>query len=385
MSIWNKVLIGLIILASLGFFYLAMRTLKTHQNWRAKAQQLEKKIKDLQRDNRLLLKGQGEDPDNEGYAGGIERLKLDLRKITAGRGRVWTDCKPQGGPQTQQTGQVGVATVARGIGQKTVLYVFDATDVLKGGRYLGEFKVLAVDEANGLLQLQPAMTPTPEEIQRIAASAAANAAWTMYEIMPADNHRTFTELKEDRFKELWPPGSPHEQEYVNDGKPATWGKMEQWAARGALVDQEGKPLVDQQGQPVETAEGTYQRWLRDYDVLLKDYRLQRSKLLDLKDAAAQDLADVQTALAEADKHQKYREREVALLTTQKQQHDSQRAATYELLERLTEDVKALHGQIAALIAENLALAAQIDQIQQDAKRRIDARTSGMAQSGTGGN
>ena len=32
-SIWNKVLIGLIFVASLAFSYLAMRTLKTHQRW----------------------------------------------------------------------------------------------------------------------------------------------------------------------------------------------------------------------------------------------------------------------------------------------------------------------------------------------------------------
>ena len=43
MSIWNKVLIGLISVASLAFFYLAVRTLKTRQHWQDLAQRLELK------------------------------------------------------------------------------------------------------------------------------------------------------------------------------------------------------------------------------------------------------------------------------------------------------------------------------------------------------
>jgi len=34
MSLWNKILLGLIFVASLGFFYTAARTLKTQKSWR---------------------------------------------------------------------------------------------------------------------------------------------------------------------------------------------------------------------------------------------------------------------------------------------------------------------------------------------------------------
>ena len=44
MSIWNKVLIGLILLASIGFFILGARALKTHQYWREQALQLEQEL-----------------------------------------------------------------------------------------------------------------------------------------------------------------------------------------------------------------------------------------------------------------------------------------------------------------------------------------------------
>ena len=136
MSIWNKVLIGLIIVASLGFFYMALRTLKTHQHWRENAQRHEKKIEQFQKDSRQLIEGTGE---GEGYQPGIDYLRLELNKLLVDRGRVWTGCKPQAGQQTQQTGLVSVATDPRGIAPKTVLYVFEGTDVRQGGRYLGEF------------------------------------------------------------------------------------------------------------------------------------------------------------------------------------------------------------------------------------------------------
>ena len=44
MSIWNKVLVGLICVASLALFYLAARTLRTHQYWCDLARQHEDKI-----------------------------------------------------------------------------------------------------------------------------------------------------------------------------------------------------------------------------------------------------------------------------------------------------------------------------------------------------
>ena len=383
MSIWNKVLIGLIFVASLGFFYMAMRTLQTHKNWRGKAQAQEKRIKELQQQNRQLVEGIGE---GEEYKPGIDRIELDLRKLLVGRGRVWKDCDPQPGPQTKQTGQVTVAADLRGIGEKTVLYVFDETAIQQGGRYLGEFKVVKVDEPNGRLDVQPSLKMSLDELQRLAASAAGEARWTMYEIMPADGHEVFAELAkldEARLRELWPEGSPHEREYINDGKPARWEDIRQWGAKGTLVDDQGKPLVDEQGEPVEGVQGKFQRWLRDYEVLLKNQRLQRSVLEDLSDAAAQDLAYVEGALALAEEQWKFRNREKALLIADKEKYQYQRNAVAELLQKLKEEVKAYHESVNRLIGENMAVAAQIDKIQQDAKRRIDARTGKMAQSEAG--
>lgn len=52
MSIWNKIVIGFVFVASVAFFYLAARTLKTHQYWRTLTLRHEEKIKQLEVENR---------------------------------------------------------------------------------------------------------------------------------------------------------------------------------------------------------------------------------------------------------------------------------------------------------------------------------------------
>ena len=484
MSIWNKVLVGLILVASLAFFYMALRALRTQANWRGKAEQHEKRIKEKKEDNRQLVEGEGEGKE---YKPGIERLRLDLQQMLVGRGRVWRDCKPQPGPQTIKTGQVAVSCDVHGIGEKTVLYLFEETNPDQRGSYLGKFKVttfnaldqnrngslepgelppplqplLATADAdkNGTLNfaefdaakpdytgpefLEPSMKMSTAELQRLAASAG-KATWTMYEVMPADSHQAFAHLNQDELKKFLPAETV--EEYLNDGKLLTTEEVEKMGLRGKVVavdengrvmyvDQDGRVLfasvvdenarlvyvdqkgefayavdvqekkdaegevvyepvyLDKNGQPVpgttvvekevEDGKGKYVRWLRDYDVLLKDCHLQRSILLDLNEAAEQDLAYVVTALSEATQQQKYRERERDLLTAEKKTYQYECTALDELRQKLLREVKACRDAVDRLIAENMALAARIEKNQRDAERRIDARTGRMAQSGAG--
>ncbi len=67
MGIWNKVLVGLIGVASLVLFYLAARTMKTHQYWRELAAKYEQRIEQLERANQALVEGTGRAaPGNRG-------------------------------------------------------------------------------------------------------------------------------------------------------------------------------------------------------------------------------------------------------------------------------------------------------------------------------
>jgi soluble cytochrome b562 len=442
MNIWNKILVGLILVASLGFFYMALRTLRTHQHWRVLAQRLETKIQQVQEDNRQLIEGKGEGKE---YQPGIDRLRLQLRKMLVDRGRVWTDCKPQLGGQTQQTGLVTLAVDPHGIDPKTPLHVFDAKGIQQGGRYLGEFKVVRVDEANKQVDLQPSVKMTDAELKRLAASAAANTTWIMYEIMPVDTHKAFAGLNEEELKKLLPAAGV--EQYIKDGQLLTTEEVEKMGLQGKVmavdangrvlyVDQNGRTLYtsvvddkgrlvyvddqdhfvcaaavqkkveangqtvydvqyfDENGQvlpgasvvekEIKQGKGKYLRRLRDYNVLLTDCYLQRSTLVRRMQNAAEDLAYVKAALADADEQEKFREREKALLTAEKQKAEYERTAVKGWLQKLAGEVKAYQDAVNRLITQNMAVAAQIDKIQQDAERRIDARTGRMAQSGGGG-
>ncbi len=59
MSIWNKVLVGLIIVASIALFYLAARAMKTEQYWRDLNASLERSIAQLEDANEKLAEGTG--------------------------------------------------------------------------------------------------------------------------------------------------------------------------------------------------------------------------------------------------------------------------------------------------------------------------------------
>ncbi len=184
MSIWNKVLIGFISLASVVFFYMGARTLKTQQYWRELAREHQEQIDATEQQSCQLVDGGQE--ENEEVGLGIERLRLDLHKLLIDRGRVWYNCEPQ--QVDPQTGQVTVATDLpdpHRIAEKTVLYVFEEADVQQQGSYLGEFKVTAAPEKERQVQFEPSMKLTQRELQRLGRS---KGPWTLYEIMPIDDN-----------------------------------------------------------------------------------------------------------------------------------------------------------------------------------------------------
>ena len=352
---------------------------------------------------------------------------------------MWTDCQPQAGPQTAQTGQVAVATNVRGISPQLVLQVFDATPVQDGGRYLGEFRVAEVQEAAGLLTLEPSLRMSARELQRLATGAASGATWTLYETMPVDTHETFADLTPEQLKQLLPADSV--EEYLNDGKMLDSDEVAALGLRGELVavdergrviyaDQEGQSLfasgvdasgrlvyvdaedqfvcaaaipkdvdaadevpsaivyVDQNDQvmpgmrvvekQVTEGQGKYVRPLHDYWILLGDSRLQYVTLTDQKAIAEGDLGLVQKALAEAEGQLQFREREKARLTTEAQSLESELAIVGGLRDRVQREVDDYLAATSELIVQNMVAANQLGEIQQKAVENINARTAAMA-------
>ena len=116
MSIWNKVLLGLILVASIAFFILGARALQTHKYWRDQVAQLEKELADE-------LKNKADMKDE------VRQLTVGLHEQLIDRGRVWYGCRPQ--PVPAETGEVSVMTDfpdPHGIETDTVLWVFDERD-----------------------------------------------------------------------------------------------------------------------------------------------------------------------------------------------------------------------------------------------------------------
>ena len=98
MSIWNKVLTGLIIVTLLVFFYFAARAFRTHAAWRTSIAKHEEAIATTSTERDTLIEGDASGP-------GIRQLHIDLQRLTAA-GRVWKNVM-HGDPEAA-TGKVRV-------------------------------------------------------------------------------------------------------------------------------------------------------------------------------------------------------------------------------------------------------------------------------------
>lgn len=353
MSIWNKVLVGFVFVMSVAFFYLAMRTLKTRQYWCESARQFQQKIDQLDKEDRELLQADPAD-DSDVAAMGIERLRVELHKMLIDRGRVWANCTPQVQPQTGKVTVTFADAGKHGIGDKTVVYAFEQKDVQDGGSYLGEFKVVGVDEDK--VALEPATTLDVRELQRLDAS---KGPWIVYEILPADSYRVYAWLDEDAKKKMLPAGTV--AEFIKHGQPATEADLQAWGVQGAIEN------------------GKYARALRDYEFLLAYYQLQRAIQADLIESTKRDLQYVESAAADALQQVKFRQDESARLTVDRDKYTRERDAVAAHQRILAAALAVTQKAVGDLIQRNLAIVDQIAKIQANAKLQIDARSRGVAQ------
>lgn len=361
MSIWNKILVGLIGVASVALFYMAARTMKTHQYWRELALKHERRIDQVQKDNVKLLEGT-ENP-NDPSEMGIRQLRMELNKQLVDRRRAWFQCSPRAKLNRQEgTAEIVVSTEQtdpNGIADGTVLYVFEEADVRQKGRYLGEFKVTKADEKANSVVLVPTSRLTPRELRRLAE---AKQPWEMYEVLPRDNHDVFASLSDDDKKAMLRELSATSlQEYFMDGQPAT-------------KDDPAERVVD----------GKYVRAIRDYEVLFGFTRMKYTLLVDQVEAATRDEKLVREAVELAKQEEAALMKDVELAKQDKAKFDRERDAVATYRTKIQQEVDAAKAAVTRLIESNKAKAGQIAKVQLEAARRIDQRTRAMAQSGTGG-
>jgi hypothetical protein len=358
MSIWNKVLVGLIAVASLALFYLAARTMKTHQYWRELAVKFEQRIGQLETANQALAEGAA----RPGAAAqpGIRQLRLELNKLLVDRGRAWFHCDATVNVNPPQGTAVVTVTISQpdphGIAEGTVLYGFEEADAQKQGRYLGEFRVAKSDEKQKQVILAPTSRLSPREIERLGA---VKGPWVFYETMPRDNHEIYAVLGDEEKKAVLPAASL--PEYLKDGKSAAGGEP-----------------------PAQVVAGKYERPLRDYHVFFTADRVQRTLLVDAIDASTCDAKLLSDALAAAKQQEEAVKVELASVKEELAKQSGQRGVVATYHQALEKELAAIRAETARLIETNKAMAGRIVKMQLEAVRRIDERTRAMAQSGAGG-
>jgi hypothetical protein len=231
---YNITLLSLVMLVSVGWFYLAARTLKIQEAWRSEVGRWEKAIAAADKQHDEILHGQ---TDAEGKTHlGLEAVKLEVEKLLQGRGRLWAQATRKSA--AAETGQLVVtieSPAPHGIEKSMLLYVFDDAD---GGGFLGEYEVTAATANSPDVTLLPALKLRGSELQRIAARRGAHLR--LYEVMPNDSHEIYADavriireqLKPDEQEKttdaslilrLFPGTVPDavQREFVEDGKAPT--------------------------------------------------------------------------------------------------------------------------------------------------------------------
>ncbi|HOM17989.1 MAG TPA: hypothetical protein PLQ00_11715 [Thermoguttaceae bacterium] len=377
MSIWNKVLLGFIFLLSLGFFYMAARTLKTHQVWRESAQKYEQAIRQTLKGPLsseeisgemlgLVAKGtlspynetiqeilQETEAVREGEQKSLRSLRAALDRELFMRGRVWRDVRPAKRPtEPNEKGEfelmVDMASEQHQLTDKMVLYLFEEKLAQDGGRYLGEFRVSGVGGKQ--VTLNPAKKMDQEEYNRLVKSSGP---WVIYERLPMDRHDLFEGLSEQDLKAMMPSAY---QEILRHGQPAK-------------ADDPPECVVD----------GKYQRPLIDFALALNHAHIRRSQLIDLKKAAERDKEMIDKALAVAQAQQKVYEQQKEEAEKALKQMESERNAAAAHLKEVEERLAANQAEIQKTIDQIQNLTRQIARIQLEVSRKIEERTRAALQ------
>jgi len=361
MHVANKVLVWVLVVAALPFVYLTARDVKMHVAWGKSVADHQRRINDLAKEREQIRNGTPQQP-------GLLALRVQTHKLLIDRGRGWTNWA--GSVSNPQTGAVallydappGEKAPPHGIAVNTILYVFDDVPAEKGGHYLGQFKVTAVDETK--LGLEPVGKLTPREIERL--TRASRKHWVFFDKMPADNPDVFAELRPEQIKAMIPESAL--PEFLKDGKPAEAGDP-------------AERVVETKDPAGRLVERKYVRRLRDYQWLLNDASIQQTRLIDLVEANRRDKEYMESAVKDAKLHEEYCRTAIASLKTELDKLGKQRDAIVAHQKQLEAKLAEVNQWIDQQLVDNRKKASELTQLELEAGRRIDAQTRTMVQLG----
>jgi hypothetical protein len=357
----GQVLLVFMVIVAAGFFwYLSAAALKIQASHGALKNKLEEQVAAELKTLQVLREGRsaaaGDEAvlaalqaENEAYTAGLRQLKVELHNATYGRGRVWTEVKPNA-PAADGTTTVAIEEpTPHGLHPQSVVYVFEQGSLAEGAHYLGEFAVTEVGE--GVATLAPAITLTPAEQERLNNS---NANWIIYEQMPIDSHDTFAALSEDELRGLLPERSV--SEYLKDGQPA-----------GA--DDPAERVLSRKVEGEQ--QQFYQRRLRDYAAHFHELQLQFFVLQNLIEQKEKDNALLEQTVAKTNADIKVREVEVANLTSDLAHFQKEVAIVKDHLQKVSTVATRIEKMAKTLLVEVRQRGTELGQLQLHALEQVE--------------
>ncbi len=358
---WSWVtIVALILLSSLGYLILSAETMRIHRNLRTNLARLEQQITSLEQQNIVLQRGAGEETP------GIVQLKHQLQMISRERGRAWRQVAPAGPPDAQGRFPVTIENPKpHGLTVDTVVYGFEAgppnpADPTGGKQYLGEFRVVEVNE-NGVI-LESVNLLDQRTGERIARSAAP---WSLYETMPIDRYKTFAGLSEEDIRKLLPATIVeeflhHDQEATDKDDPRYVVGLDE---SGQIVKPEDLASADRK---------VYRRPLVDYAFLFPELTRKKVELMARVDAVREDNVKLEAAIASAKKLGAFRAEEKQLMASDLAGMKADRQAIEEHLQMVKHQLNNAKKLIDELLATNTDLANELAQREAALKQMIDA-------------
>lgn len=344
MSLFSKILVGLVFVASLPFLVMAAYALKAHVTWEEVAASYDKPLAALA--EREKLANEGNDaaaPATRSVSDlGISDLQVRLHKVMVGRGRVWRGCSPSKVGANNEVVVEVPAPDPHQIEDKAILHLIEEGPA---GTYLGEFKVV------GLAEKQVSLAPTMSlfEVQEKALKAS-RTTWSLYERLPTDRHDVYAGLDQAQLAAMLPNLPPEDlDEFVRDNTPA-------------------KPS----DPPDRVVDGKYQRPLIDYDVFFHDMHTQIARFKDEISAAITDSALAKKLQEDTEREVKARQEHIDKVLKPELAESSQELAVITAhRDALTKRLEEAQASVEALLAENKRLAAKWTAWQLGAAQRLN--------------
>ncbi|MBC21211.1 MAG: hypothetical protein CMJ74_13260 [Planctomycetaceae bacterium] len=217
---WHTVLlVWLVFAASCVAIWMSVQTLKIHQSWRElllvddrertggkPIAGLIEKTESLRKQNHELEFG-AEDGRGRITSYGIAQLELKLAVALLDRGRMWNDAAPLDFSDDVVTVQFDRPQTYR-LESDLPVYAFSSEPFMKGGKYLGMFRVVEVtgnqateDEQSAgggeplQAMLQPQWPLSQAERDMLRKSVEEGGFWILYDKMPVDQHLVFDRME----------------------------------------------------------------------------------------------------------------------------------------------------------------------------------------------